>query len=67
MKALLTKREAMMAEGDGETDQIRVRRYIISCIKRGELLRLMVQASAGTGRPVIVAIACLVVIVCVAK
>ena len=56
MKALLAKREAMMAEGDGETDQIRVYRHIIGCIQRGELLRLMVQASAGTGRPVIVAI-----------
>ena len=64
MKALLAKREAMMAQGDGETDQIRVYRHIIGCIQRGELLRLMVQASAGTGRPVIVAITILVVIVC---
>ncbi len=35
MKALLAKREAMMAEGDGETDQIRVYRHIIGCIQRG--------------------------------
>ena len=64
MKALLAKREAMMVEGDGETDQIRVYRHIIGCIQRGELLRLMVQASAGTGRPVVVAIIILIVIVC---
>ena len=63
MKALLAKREAMMAEGDGETDQIRVHRHMIGCIQRGEPLRLMVQSSAGTGRPVIVAITTLVVIV----
>ena len=67
MKDLLSKREAMMAEGDGETDQIRVYQHIVGCIQRGELLRLMVQASAGTGRPVIVAITILVVIICVAR
>ena len=67
MKVLPAKREAMMAEGDGETTQIRVYRHIIGCIQRGELLRLMVQASAGTGRPVIVVIACRVVIICVAR
>ena len=49
MKDSLTKREAMMAEGDGLTDQIWVYKHIIGCIERGELLRLMVQASAGTG------------------
>ena len=57
----------MMAEGDGETDQIRVYKHIIGSIERGELLRLMVQASAGTGRHVIVAITILVVIICVAR
>ena len=67
MKALLAKREAMMAEGDGETDQIRVYRHIIGCIQRGELLRLMVQASAGTGRPVVVAIIILIVVVCLGR
>ena len=52
MKALLGKREAMMREGgrDGTmTDQWRVYQHIIGCIQRGELLRLFVQASAGTG------------------
>ena len=64
---MLAKREAMMAEGDGETDQIRVYRHIIGCIQRGELLRLMVQASAGTGRPVVVAIIILIVVVCLGR
>ena len=67
MKDLLSKREAMMAEGGGETDQIRVYKHIIGSIERGELLRLMVQASAGTSRHVIVAITILVVIICVAR
>ena len=55
MKDLLTKREGMMRAGrvndggqdSGETDQWRVYSHIIGCIERGELLRLMVQASAG--------------------
>ena len=56
MKDLLTKREGMMKAGQvrddgghdlGETDQWRVYSHIIGCIERGELLRLMVQASAG--------------------
>ena len=67
MKDLLSKREAMMAEGGGETDQIRVYKHIIGSIERGELLRLMVQASAGTGRHVVAAITIIVVIVCVAR
>ena len=68
MKTLLAKREAMMAEGgEGVTDQWRVYQHIIGCIQRGELLRLMVQASAGTGRPVIVAIIILIVIVCLGR
>ena len=49
LQDLLAKREAMMQEGVGETDQWRVYRHIVGCIERGELLRLMVQASAGTG------------------
>ena len=52
MKALLGKREAMMREGGSDgtmTDQWRVYQHIIGCIQRGELLRLFVQASAGTG------------------
>ena len=53
MKDLLTKREGLMRAGrvnDGghqDTDQWRVYSHIIGCIERGELLRLMVQASAG--------------------
>ena len=49
LQDLLAKREAMMQEGVGETDQWRVYSHIVGCIERGELLRLMVQASAGTG------------------
>ena len=67
MKTLLAKREAMVAEGGGETDQIRVYKHIIGSIERGELLRLMVQASSGTGRHVIVAIIIIVAIVCFAR
>ena len=51
MKALLAKREAMMREGGSDgtmTDQWRVYQQFIGCIQRGELLRLFVQASAGT-------------------
>ena len=47
MVELLTKREAMMRTGSGESDQWRVYHHIIGCIERGQLLRLMVQASAG--------------------
>ena len=56
MKDLLTKREGMMRAGRvnddgnqdlGVTDQWRVYSHIIGCIERGELLRFMVQASAG--------------------
>ena len=56
MKELLTKREGMMLEGDGETDQWRVYKYIVGCIERGELLRLFVQASAGTGYIIIIVV-----------
>ena len=47
MVELLAKREAMMRTGTGESDQWRVYQHIIGCIERGQLLRLMVQASAG--------------------
>ena len=56
MKDLLTKREGMMRAGRvnddggqdlGVTDQWRVYSHIIDCIERGELLLIMVQASAG--------------------
>ena len=36
--------------GEGDTDQFRVYQYIIHCIEHGEFLRVMVQASAGTGK-----------------
>ena len=42
-----------MQEGRAEgatTDQYRVYSHIIQCIQNGQFLRLMVQASAGTGK-----------------
>ena len=59
MEELLAKRVAMMKAGQvrddgghdlGVTDQWRVYQHIVGAIERGELLRLMVQASAGTGK-----------------
>ena len=58
MSALLEKRVGMMRQGqvrddggmdEGVTDQYRVYFYIISALEQGQLLRLIVQASAGTG------------------
>ena len=52
LAAELTDRESKMQSGvtaGGVTDQWRVYHYVIGCICRGEYLRLMVQASAGTG------------------
>ena len=50
MEKELEKREALMkAGGEGVTDQWRVYSHIIDSIRLGEPLRLMVQASAGTG------------------
>ena len=58
MSALLEKRVGMMRQGqvrddgsmdEGVTDQYRVYSYIISALEQGQLLRLIVQASAGTG------------------
>ena len=53
LKDLLNSRIEMMkagAAGDGITDQFRVYSHIIRCIESGTYLRLMVQASAGTGK-----------------
>ena len=53
MKELLDKRIGMMQNGRvgaGVTDQFRVYSHIIYCIEHGHFLRLMVQASAGTGK-----------------
>ncbi len=54
MQALLDKRVGQMREGgtdDAPTDQFRVYAYIIERLQSGENpLRLMVQASAGTGK-----------------
>ncbi len=59
MAELLVEREGKMRKGQvrddgghdlGVTDQTRVYEHIVGCIERGELLRLMVQASAGTGK-----------------
>ena len=56
LQELLVKRERRMQEGgatDEPTDQWRVYCYIRDAIKNqnGSYLRLMVQASAGTGAP----------------
>ena len=53
MVAELADREAKMqagAQAGGITDQWRVYQYITGCIQTGQFLRLMVQASAGTGK-----------------
>ena len=53
LRQLLADRESMMRDGGTTatpTDQWRVYQHIISSIQRGQLLRLMVQASAGTGK-----------------
>ena len=54
MEELLNKRVAMMQDGhtcEGmPTDQFRVFSHIINAIETGQWLRLMVQASAGTGK-----------------
>ena len=53
MKVLLEKRVSMMQQGRVEgatTDQYRVYAHIIQSIQHGQFLRLMVQASAGTGK-----------------
>ena len=51
MKYILNTREGMMREGSAsETYQWRVYKYIVGSLERGELLRLMIQASAGTGK-----------------
>ena len=53
LAAELKRREDLMmagAEDGSETDQWRVYAHIIGAIAAGEYLRLMVQASAGTGK-----------------
>ena len=53
LKALLKSREEMMkagAGGSGVTDQFRVYQHIVHCLETDSYLRLMVQASAGTGK-----------------
>jgi len=52
LAALLADREAKLQQSiDGIiTDQWRVYQHIIDCLINGRLLRLMVQASAGTGK-----------------
>ena len=53
MAALLEKRIEMMKQGPAEdggvTDQFRVFSHIIEKLQGDEPLRLMIQASAGTG------------------
>ena len=53
LKGLLDKRVEMMKQGgtnDGVTDQYRVYSHIIDRLQGDQPLRLMVQASAGTGK-----------------
>ena len=52
MQTLLEERVALMQQGpDGEiTDQFRVFEHIVHCIQGGMYLRLLIQASAGTGK-----------------
>ena len=53
LEALLQSRVEMMkagAGGSGITDQYRVYQHIVQSLEAGEYLRLMVQASAGTGK-----------------
>ena len=53
LEALLKSRVEMMkagAGGSGVTDQYRVYQHIVQSLEAGEYLRLMVQASAGTGK-----------------
>ena len=52
LKKLLAVREENMrsGSGDGVPDQYRVYTDITGAIERGEYLRMLVQASAGTGK-----------------
>ena len=53
MQELLHRRERLMQGGGdavGDTDQWRVYQHIVESIAGGSYLRLMVQASAGTGK-----------------
>ena len=53
LQPLLEKRVSQMREGGGDaspTDQYRVYMHIIGQFQSGEPLRLMIQASAGTGK-----------------
>ena len=48
--AELHRREELLTTGStGVTDQWRVYTHIVNCLRLGSPLRLMVQASAGTG------------------
>ena len=49
---LLADREKKLQDStnNGVTDQWRVYEHIVDCLVNGRLLRLMVQASAGTGK-----------------
>ena len=49
-KLLKSRIEMMKAGSSGITDQFRVYQHIVQCLETGEYLRLMVQASAGTGK-----------------
>ena len=52
METLLQERDELMKSSDGgESDQYRVYQYIIGELEKGtRFLRVMVQASAGTGK-----------------
>ena len=62
LKELLDKRVEMMKQGgtdDGVTDQHFVYSYIIEKLQGDQPLRLMVQASAGTGKSFLLTTVCL--------
>ena len=65
----LVERENKMQAGSvggGITDQWRVYQIIVGALCRGEYLRLMVQASAGTGHTLITVLYCTTYLACIA-
>ena len=62
LQAKLTEMEENMQRGSSpgvETDQWRVYRHIVRCLEHGPYLRIMVQASAGTGKSYLLKALCL--------
>ena len=55
LRAELAKIEKLLqaGNGDGVSDQWRIYQYIVEKLAADKPLRLMVQASAGTGKPIV--------------